>query len=66
MKRPGAILAFLLFKMRVWCGPGRLPALFANGLLSVIDADAVPAPATLVLTLAGLFGLVLTLGRRSG
>jgi len=66
MKRPGAILAFFFFKMKVWCAPGRLPALFANWPLSVIDANAVPTPATLVLALAGLFGLEFTCRRRHG
>lgn len=50
-----------------WDGlhPGtEMHALLAGGLLSVIDANAVPAPGTLALTLAGLLGLVLTRRRR--
>lgn len=42
----------------------QMHALLAAGLLSEIDEHAVPAPATLALTLAGLLGLVLTRRRR--
>jgi outer membrane lipase/esterase len=41
-------------------------ALLAAGLLSVIDEHAVPAPATLALTLAGLLSLAFTRRRRHG